>query len=85
MRAKEGDLSSRGQGVGMGMECAKGRASWAALDLSPSPATLEPRAPAQRRPAPLSGSPPTITPIAVIRGAKTSQVLPGNGLISTYC
>lgn len=47
----------------------------------------EPRTPALRRPSrwsrPRFLEPPALTPIALIRGAKTSQVLPGNGLIST--
>lgn len=56
---QRGDESKGARVVGMGMDCAEGRAPWAAaLDLSPPPATLEPGAPAQPSPAPLSGSPP---------------------------
>lgn len=46
---QRGDESKGARVVGMGMDCAEGRAPWA---------TLEPGAPAQPSPAPLSGSPP---------------------------
>lgn len=61
---------------------------WAGLDLPPSLATpgAQSTRPSQALLAPshFFGA-PAITPIALFREAKTSQVLPGNGLITTYC
>lgn len=96
VRPKEGAPRHRGLGGGSGdgvcrREGPGRQGSWAGLDtfLLPWP-PQEPRAPAQLRPlqpgATLKDPPhPTITPIALIRGVKTSQVLPGNSLISTHC
>lgn len=95
VRPKEGDGSHQGPGDEGGV-CRRedpggpsglSQVPWAGLDLPPSLATpgAQSTCPSQALPAPshFFGA-PTITPIALFRGAKTSQVSLGNGVISTY-
>lgn len=89
--------SNQGLGSGNGGEGVQKGGAWGTLwagpgpldglNLPPSVATpgAQSTCSSQALPVPSHFRAPVFTPIALIRGAKTSQVLPGNGLISTYC